>query len=261
MLGKLLKNDLKRNMRWLWILFVSTILLACITRGCKALGQSVAFFQIIGILFDSIFYALAVNIVLQPFLRNFMNFTKSFYSDESYLTHTLPVTKNQLINSKFLTALIEISLGFITLIISLLIMYYSPTMLETLKVLLSLIVVGEFSVLFALTLFVMLVFVEFFMFISIIYLSIVVSYRAREKRVLKTFITTAILAFVSLTVLSIAMVVVLLINGVQFTSEILVLSSNAFMSVLITGIVVYSAVCILFYFLTKKEFNKGVNVD
>jgi len=43
MLGKLLKKDLRKNMRWLWILFISTILVAGITRGCKELGESIAF--------------------------------------------------------------------------------------------------------------------------------------------------------------------------------------------------------------------------
>ena len=74
MLSKLLKKDLKKNMSWMWILFVSTIAIAGVTRGCKELGKYIAFFKIAGIFFDSIFYALAVNTLLQPFLRNFLNF-------------------------------------------------------------------------------------------------------------------------------------------------------------------------------------------
>lgn len=104
MLSKLLKKDLKKNMHWLWILFLSTIAIAGITRGFKELGDNSTFFKILSIFFDSVFYALAINGIIQPFLRNFLNFTKSFYSDESYLTHTLPVTKNQLITSKYITA-------------------------------------------------------------------------------------------------------------------------------------------------------------
>ncbi|MBO5910274.1 MAG: hypothetical protein J6Q15_02060, partial [Clostridia bacterium] len=133
MLNKLLRKDLKKNMRWMWILFVSLIGVAGITRGCVELGKSIVFFKIIAIFFDSVFYSLAVNVVLQPFLRNFLNFSKSLYGDESYLTHTLPVTKNQIINSKFITAVVEISLGFICLVGSLLLRYCSVTMFDTLK--------------------------------------------------------------------------------------------------------------------------------
>ena len=74
MLSKLLKKDLNKNMRWLWILFAATIVVSAITRGCKELGENIAFFKILGIFFDSVFYALAVNVILQPFLRNFLNF-------------------------------------------------------------------------------------------------------------------------------------------------------------------------------------------
>ena len=260
MLSKLLKNDLRKNMRWLWVLFIGTIVVAGITRGCKELGENIMFFKILGIFFDSVFYALLVNVILQPFLRNFLNFAKSFYSDESYLTHTLPVTKKQLINSKYITALIEIVLGFLTLVISLLIMFGSPTMLDTLKLLLSMMISGDFSVTLLLVLFVLFVIIEFLMFISIIYYSIVVAYRSKEKRVLRTFLITAAMSFASMTVLGIIMIIVLAINGVSLNSAMTVLPSAAVLSVVITGMVVYLGISILFYFLARKEFIKGVDV-
>jgi len=62
-------------------------------------------------------------------------------------------------------------------------------------------------------------------------------------------------------VLSIILVVVLLIAGVNLSASKLILSKSAFFAVFITGIVCYMFIAILFYFLAKKEFNKGVNVD
>lgn len=261
MLSKLLKNDLKVNMRWLWILFTTSILVACISRGCKELGDNIAFFKILGIFFDSAFYAIVVNVILQPFLRSFLNFSKSLYGDESYLTHTLPATKNQLIKSKFLTALIEITIGFMCLILSFLIRFASPNMFDTLRIILSTLITGKFSLFLVITLFILFVIVEFFMYISIIYLSIIIAYRSKEKRVLKTFLISVALAFVSITVLSIVLIVVLLLNKVKLSSSILVISSTSFLSIIITGIIVYTVATIVFYILTKKEFNKGVNVD
>ena len=213
------------------------------------------------IVFDSIFYSLAVNVILQPFLRNFLNFTKSFYSDNSYLTHTLPVTKNQLINSKYITAITEIVLSFACLFISILIMYASPSLDDMLMMLLSTTVSGYVSLWLAVGLIFTLIIIEFLMYISIIFYSIVVSYRAREKRVLKTFLTTVLMAFVAITILSIVMVVVLLTNGVDLSTTTLILPNTAFLGVLISGIVVYTLVSIFFYFMTKHELNKGVDVD
>lgn len=260
MLNKLLKKDLSKDMRWLWILFVALIAVALLTKGCSELSD-MALFKILGILFDSIFYALAVNVILQPFLRNFLNFTKSLYGDESYLTHTLPVTKNQIINSKFLTALIEMCLGFACLVVSLLIKFYSPTFFETVGALLSTVIAGKVSVGLTLSLIIFLVVVEFLMFLSMIFFAIVIAYRSKESRMLKTFLLTAIMALAAITVLSVFLVIALSINGVKLTSATLVLPKKAFFSVIITGITVYCAIMITFYFFTKRAFNKGVNVD
>ena len=261
MLNKLLKNDLKKTMRWMWILFVSTIALSGIIRGANELGKNIAFFRVVGIFFEGVFYGLAVNLIIQPFLRNFLNFYKSFYSDESYLTHTLPVSKNQLINSKYLTAIIELLTGFASLIISLLIMYAGPNFINTIKILLSTIVTEKISVYLTLVLFVILVIVEFLMFISIIDFSIVVAFKSKDRRILKAFLITVACSFASIFVLFTIMLIVLSINGIKLTSTTLILSKTAFYSVLMSAIIIYSAVILLFYFLTKREFNKGVNVD
>lgn len=261
MLSKLLKYDLKKNMRWMWILFVATIGLAGITRAAKEIGESVAMFSVIAVFLEGVYYGLAVNLVLQPFLRNFLNLQKSFYSDEAYLTHTIPVTKNQLVNSKYLTAIIEIGLGFASLIASLLIMYAGPGFLNGIKLIISTIVNDSFSVAAVIILFISLVIVEFLMFISIIYFAIVMAYKSKDKRLLRAFLIAAGCAMASLTVLFSIMMIVFAINGVKFTVSTIVLSGEVFMSVLITGIVVYLAAAVLFYFLTKREFNKGVNVD
>ena len=261
MLSKLLKRDLKKNMRWMWILFVGTIVLAAVTRGAKELGENLAFFKVIHIIFEGAFYGLAVNLIIQPFLRNFLNFYKSFYSDESYLTHTLPVTKNQLINSKYLTAIIEICAGFLTLIISLLILFAGPGFMAALKLLVSTAVSGKFSIVLILILFVILVIIEFLMFISIINFSIVVAFKSKDRRILKAFLIATGCAFASLAVLTVCMFAVLAINGIELISPTLVIEADAMYSVFISAIVVYSAVTGLFYFLAKREFNKGVNVD
>lgn len=261
MFGKLLKKDLSRNMRWLWILFVTTLGIAVLGRGCKELGANILMFKILGIFLDSVFYALLVNVVLQAFLRNFLNFTKSLYGDESYLTHTLPVTKNQIINAKFLTAVIEMTLGFLVLVASLLIMFVTPTFFDELALLLSFVIKGQFSMAWLVILFVLLIIVEFFMFLAIIFFSIVLAYRAREKRILKTFLFTTAFAFASIIVLFLIILAVLALNGVQLTSATLTLTSTTLYSVLITGIVVYTAISVLFYFLTKRFFRQGVNVD
>ena len=261
MLSKLLKNDLKKNMRWMWILFVSTIGVAIITRGTKELGENIGFFKLVYVFFEGVFYGLAANLIIQPFLRNFLNFYRSFYSDEAYLTHTLPVTKNQLINSKYLTAAIELLAGFATLIVSILVIYAGPGFIKSIELLISMLITGKCSVLLVVVLIVILVIVEFLMFISIIDFSIVIAFRQKERRILKAFLISIACEFAALIALAVVMFVVLLVNNVNITSSTLILTSSVFYSVILTGIFVYLAVIVLFYFITKREFNKGVNID
>ena len=248
-------------MRWLWILFVATIVVAALDRGCKALGENILFFQILAIFFDSVFYGLLVNVILQPFLRSFLNFTKSLYGDESYLTHTLPVTKNQILTSKFLTAVIEITLGFVSLVLALLIMFWTPDLFTQIEGLIYLLTGAQLSAVLVLTLFVGVVLAEFLMFICMIFFAIVLAYRAKEKRVLKTFLLTAGMSFVAEIVLSVAMVIVMAINGIDLSVTSLMLNGTALLSLMVTGIAVYLGISILFYCLSRKIFNKGVNVD
>ena len=99
------------------------------------------------------------------------------------------------------------------------------------------------------------------MFISIINFSIVVAFKSKDRRILKTFLISMGCAFVSLAFLMVCMLAILAINGIELTSTSLVLEASAMYSVFISAIVVYTAVTILFYFLAKREFNKGVNVD
>ena len=215
MLGKLLKYDLRKNMRWMWILFVATLALAGVSRGVGELGKNSTFFKVLKIFLDTVTYAMVANCIIQPFIRSFMNFTKSLYGDESYLTHTLPVTKSKIITSKYLTALIETVLGYVCAVCSLLILFVTPTFFDTIKMMLSMIIVGDFSIGLMIVLLLSEVLVEFLMFLSIIFFSIILGYRFNEKKALKSFLFTALFAICVSNVMSIIMLGVLLGNGIN----------------------------------------------
>lgn len=261
MLSKLLKYDLRKNMRWLWIIFVAALVAAGINRGTSELSKHYAVFKVINIIFDSVFYALIANCIIHPFIRSFMNFTKSVYGDEGYLTNTLPVSKNKILTSKYLTAIIETILGFATVVVAILIRYVSPTFFPTFKAILSMAIIGDFSIGLLLTLAIVLIVIEFLMYISIIFFSIVWGFRSNEKKILRSFLYTALMALCAIQFLSIVMIIVLVINGVEFASSTLTLTTTTMYSVLITGIVVYTGVVVLFYFLARLLYNKGINID
>ena len=107
MLKKLFKHDFKYMTRILVYMYAISILLAGITR-LVLLGSKIQFVLIIGKILQGFTYSALVNVLVNTFVHILTVFLKNFYKDESYLTHTLPVTKKQLLTSKLLSSLLVI---------------------------------------------------------------------------------------------------------------------------------------------------------
>ena len=125
MLKKLLKYDLKAVLKYWWIAALSSIVLSF------AGGWSISVFMnekelptvlyivativsIVAVLGVSIFY-LATAIFI------YTRFYKNLFTDEGYLTFTLPVKRTQLLNSKLLTSLITSSMTILVIFIDVII--------------------------------------------------------------------------------------------------------------------------------------------
>ena len=110
MLGKLLKYDLKAAFKYWWILAVTSLAFACLGGMCintLRTGYSdysiVYVFAMVGVLVSIIgLFLLPIMSIVIVLVRLY----KNFYTDEAYLTFTLPVKKSELVNSKILMALI-----------------------------------------------------------------------------------------------------------------------------------------------------------
>ena len=58
-------------------------------------------------------------------MRVWVRFKKNLYGDESYLTHTLPVSKKSIYLSKFLTSIITMFSSVLVMVLCAFIAYYS----------------------------------------------------------------------------------------------------------------------------------------
>ncbi len=109
MLKTLLKYDLRSVFKYWWLVAASSLALCVAGGGCITVLRSerdipqiveasvilLLVFAVIGI----VAFALFCTIIL------FVRFYKNFFTDEGYLTFTLPVKCSQLLNSKLLTTL------------------------------------------------------------------------------------------------------------------------------------------------------------
>ena len=112
MLGKLLKYDLKYMLKNMSVFYVLTIVFALLTRLFNVIGDAFIF-NILSSICSGVTISMMVSILINTMMRSWVRFNEFIYKDESYLTHTLPVTKNDIYDSTFIQSLIFFGIGFL----------------------------------------------------------------------------------------------------------------------------------------------------
>lgn len=130
MLKKLLKYDLRAIFKFWWIAAAVTLLMSAVVGVCISVMNSPREFPVIinvvavMTIVISVIGLFALPIV--TFILIFSRFYKNFFTDEGYLTFTLPVTKGQLLFSKIITGTLSFFSVGIVIIIDLVVMFWIP---------------------------------------------------------------------------------------------------------------------------------------
>lgn len=262
MLKKLLKYDLEWCYKPLLVFYILAIFFSIIVRIVESFEQSLIVL-IIDKVCCGVVIAMIVNILINCFMRNWARFVRNIYKDESYLTHTLPVSKDKIYLSKILTAIITLLTSLIVIIVCLAIATLNKDTWVILKESLEQSAIYFDSSVFSL-IFVMIItiFFEFlFMMMSGI-LGIIIGHRSNNLKIVKSivigFVIYTILSSISLGALFVAGLlnsdIMSLFNNIEVTS-------NALKSMMLVGILVYAIYNSGTYFIGNKLLNKGVDVD
>ena len=131
MLGKQIKYDLKWIYKVIIVFYALAIVFSIISRICLNIENSLLF-KIIGQISSGITIAMIINSLLNGIIRSWVRFIRNIYKDESYLTHTLPVEKKTIYQSKVISAIIT---TFITIIVSIICLYICFGTKENLEIL------------------------------------------------------------------------------------------------------------------------------
>ena len=262
MLGKLLKYDLKWCFKPLVVFYILAIIFSIITRMIESVDQTLILL-IMDKICSGVVIAMLINILINCLMRNWVRFERNIYKDESYLTHTLPVSKNKIYLSKILTAIITLFISFIIIVICLAIVCLNDITWYSLK--LSL----EQSAIFLnsspLSLIIVLIITIFFEFLFMILsgiLGIVIGHRSNNMKIVKSIlIGMGIYMGLSLFSLAIIYLAGILSPDIMSVFNNIKVSSNAIKSIMIIGIFVYAIYNLMIYFVGNALLNKGVNVD
>ena len=141
MLKKLLKYDLKYMIQNMSVFYLLALFFSVTTRILFSLNETVMI-KVLSQISVGCMFAMIGNILINTMMRSWIRFRDSIYKDEAYLTHTLPVTKNEIYNSKFIQTLLFFIIGFLIILLSLFITYYTKDRWLELKNLISTITTG-----------------------------------------------------------------------------------------------------------------------
>ena len=264
MLIKLLKYDLKYMIKNMCVFYILAIFFAITTRLLSLPEQSV----MIGILrkiSSGCMIAMIANIVINVMMRSWVRFRDSLYKDEAYLTHTLPVTKNDLYNSKFIQTLIFFFIGFVISLLSLFIAYFTQDSWQVIKEYIKTITVGfNMSTAFFITMAIMLIFLELFNAIQCGFLGIILGHKRNNGKIGFSVLFGFIIYLVAQTlVLGLVFVYGLFDESVMelFKSATISIDVDAFKILAIVASILYLAIIFSMSIICKKLLNKGVNIE
>ena len=257
MLKKLLKYDLKWCYKALTIFYILSIIFAILTRVFINIDGRILF-TIIGKIMQGITITLLINILINNILRIWARTIKNFYSDEAYLTHTLPIKKETLFLSKVLTTIITLLTSTIVIVISLLICYYSKENIEILKNILNQINISNITIISTILIF----YLEMLFLILTGITAIILGYKQNNNKLLKSVLFGLIIYFIMQTLI----LVIIFIIGL-FNKEIMNLfktnniTPNLLKQMLSLSTIIYIIYNIILYIIGKNTFKKGVNID
>lgn len=141
MLGKLLKYEFKGNARILIPFYGLILALSVINRlfsGTRVYDSEIG---LIAMNISAFAYGLTfMAIMLLTAFLVIQRFAKTVYSDEGYLTHTLPVKSSDIIISKTISALLWVGLSGLVAMLSVFIIAYEPNIFRIIQNTYSLII-------------------------------------------------------------------------------------------------------------------------
>ena len=264
MLSKLLKYDLKYMIKNMCVFYILSIFFAITTRILFEVEQSIII-NIIGQISVGCMFAMLANILINTMMRSWIRFNNSLYKDESYLTHTLPVTKNDIYNSKLIQTFIFFFIGFIVILISLFIAYYSKENWQAITSYIKNITIGlNMNTIFFVTMFLIVVFLEIFNAIQCGFYGIILGNKKNNGKIGYSVLFGFILYLLSQAmVLSLIFIYGLLDSSVMglFQTTTVSIDANAFKVLLVLASLLYIIIIYFMSMLCKRTLNKGVNIE
>ena len=258
MLKKLIKYDLIWISKILGVYFIIALVLSILTRILSFYTDSFA-----GNLIYSIARGFAISAYISSLItcvmRIWVRFRNNTYKDEAYLTHTLPISKNIMYNSKIISSFISLFITLILIIICLMIVFLNNDLINELKNIFS-----NSSYIFIIISLILTFILEslYMTFTGII--GILLGHRYNNKRTGKSILFGILLYFIMQTIILAIIYAIGLLNtnlNDLFVNSIPADIESSLKTLVIIVNIIYAIFLTGMYFVGRKIYLKGINVD
>lgn len=263
MLKKLLKYDLKYMIKNMGVFYILAFLFAIVSRIFLSLNSTPMLKILTGICVGCMFSMLA-SILMNTLMRSWVRFRDSIYKDEAYLTHTLPVSKDDIYNSKFIEALIFFVISFVVILACIFITYYTPERWDSIRNLISTITTTiNYSTFSFVVIILLILFFEIFNMLQCGFIGIILGHKKSSNKVGYS----VLFGFIIYTI-SQALVLAFIFGYGLFNNNIMKLfmsntkiDINSIKLLLILCNIIYVFIIGGMNVISRKIFRKGVNVE
>ena len=263
MLKNLLKYDLKDTYKILIIFYILSLFFGVITRIFFSIENSFIM-DVIAKVCSGITISMIFNVIINNILRLWVRFKQNLYGDESYLTHTLPVSRKTIYLSKSLASVISLFTSVAVIGMTLFIAYYSKENIELLKSILLPIANAYGSTIIKILLaFLFIFFLEFANALQTGYTGIILGHKVNGGKIgLSVLFGSIVYMATQLCVLAIIFICALFNTDLMnlFNTKTMI-DLNTISTVIYLAMATYSLVVIALYFVNVKLLQKGVNID
>lgn len=261
MLGKLFKYDFKWINKIMYVYYIILVMISITIKIIESMNQSLIL-AIVDKILLAIFIGCAISTLITCVMRTWHRIINNIYKDESYLTHTLPVTKNQIFNSKILAGIASLLISTLVITICVAFVFINKNNIDSIKNMYQSLV-DAYNGLFALGAIiglVLLIAFEIIFFMMAGVFGIVVGHSFNNTKLLKSIIFGIVSYFL---LSNISLVIVIIVS--KFTNYDIAGSSLPPMNYIgimgITSLIIYLVYNTLYYLISKKILNKGVNIE
>lgn len=264
MLTKLIKYDIKWLMKII-VIFLGIGLIFTLAAAFFELFNESLIFDIISKICKGTALSMLISAIFNVVIRGWVRFSTNLYKDESYLSHTLPISKTTHLASKVITSVVSVLVCCVVLFISILIMYIDKDTITKIKEmfnLLSTTLNGSVYGLLILCLFLIVFEVIYIMFCG--NLGIVLGHRFNKNKMGRSILFGIVIYFIGSIFSLLVMLFVSLfdkgLNNLLFSGSTIVEYSSIIL-ILCVCLGLFIAYNVGLYFITNWQFNKGVNID